>query len=409
MRNKKILISGAGVAGLALAYWLRHYGFSPTVLERAPVLRTGGYKVDIRGAALEVVKRMDLYAAISEARTDIQGATIVDRFGNSVAEMSGDTFGLRVSADLEIMRGDLCRLLKAQAGEIEYVFGNSIKAMAQESEGVLVQFEQGIGRFEKGPDRIFDLVIGADGLHSSVRKLTFGADPHFMQELGLYISIFTVPNFLNLDRWEIEYADNHKLVNLYSARGESDAKAAFLFVSKHLHFNPRDIKQQQRLLADAYAGLDWEVPRLLEAMAHAPDFYFDSVTQIKMDKWSKGRVALVGDAGYCASPASGQGTSLALVGAFVLAGELAAASGNYETAFSQYEKRMRRFVEENQRLGQVFAKNMTGENKNKWVVWLHDQFMRILPGKWMNFMTNRSVNRVKRAANAITLADYFAV
>lgn len=399
MKNQSILISGAGIAGLTLAYWLRQYGFSPTLIERAPSLRTGGYKVDIRGAALDVIDRMNLKTNILEKKTDIQGASVVDRFGNKITEMSGETFGFRVTEDLEIMRGDLCQILKEQIEDTECIFGDSISEISEKTDGIHV-------KFEKNQSRIFDLVVGADGLHSIVRKLTFGDELQFAQQLGLYISIFTIPNDLNLDRHEIEYSEHQKLVNIYSSRGDVDAKAAFLFVSKPLIFDPRDIKQQKQLLTNAYSDLGWEVPRLLEIMADARDFYFDSVTQIKMDHWSKGRVVLIGDAGYCASPVSGQGTSLALVGAYILAGELFSASGNYDLAFTQYEKQLHNYVIQNQKLGQIFAKNMTVEDKNKIIVWLHDLLMRIIPGKWIHIMTQQSVDRVARAAKSITLKNY---
>ena len=399
MKNKNILISGAGIAGLTLAYWLRRYGFSPTLLERGQSLRTGGYKVDIRGAALAVIQLMGLHAQVSAAHTHMQGASIVDQSGQKMAEMSGETFNLRTTDDLEIVRGDLCQILMEQVKDVEMMFGDSIKSISQTPVGVKVDFEQ-------NTTRTFDLVIGADGLHSSVRAFACGPESRFAKELGMYICIFSVPNYLNLDRWEIECSETGKLVNVYSAGKSSDAKAAFLFVSKPLKFDPRDIRQQQKWVADTYSGIGWEVPRLLAEMKNSPDFYFDSISQICMDSWSKGRVALVGDAGYCPSPVSGQGTSLALVGAYVLAGELASASGDYTKAFAQYEKELRRFVEKNQKLGRTFAKNMTSENKNKIVIWLHELLMRILPNQWINFMTNRSVQRVSDAANAIVIKNY---
>ena len=401
MKNQKILISGAGIAGLTLAYWLKRFGFCPTLIEQAPHLRIGGYKIDIRGAALEVVKWMGLYSAISAQKTDMRGASVVDKNGNQIAAMSGDTFGLRVSEDLEIIRGDLCHILADTIKDIECLFGDSICAISQNSDNVQVDFE-------KGQPRTFDLVIGADGLHSVVRKLVFGDAALFTKQLGLYISIFTVPNYLGLDRWEVEYSDSKKLVNLYSTKRDAHAKAAFLFASKPLHFDPRNTSQQQQLLIDAYAGINWEVPQLLKAMRESPDFYFDSITQTCMDRWSVGRVALIGDAGYSPSPASGQGTSLALVGAYVLAGELAIASGDYNTAFVTYEKKLRSYVEQNQKLGQIVAKNMTSEKNNKITLWLYDQLIKIIPEQWLNFITKRAAKRVSRAANAISLKNYLS-
>lgn len=395
MENKRILISGAGIAGPALAYWLRQYGFSPTLIERAPILRKGGYKIDIRGVALEVVKRMGIHSDIFAARTDIRGASFVDSAGRQIVEMSGNDFGLRSNEDLEIVRGDLCQILMSQIEDVECLFGDSITDISQDAQGVRV-------KFEKNTPRTFDIVVGADGLHSTVRKLVFGTESHLIYELGLYLAIFTIPNYLGLDRWEIEYIESNKWVNLYHSRGNTDAKAAFAFSSPPLDFDPYDTAQQQQLLSRIYAGIGWEVPRLLEAMKEAPDFYFDSISQVCMDRWSDNRIVLLGDASYCPSPASGQGTSLALVGAYILAGELAAASGDYTVAFAQYEKHLRPYVEQNQKLA-AFTKNML---QNKFLIWLNQRLMQILPGKWRNFIAKQSIKRVRRAANAITLKDY---
>ncbi|MBS0624039.1 MAG: FAD-dependent monooxygenase [Verrucomicrobia bacterium] len=402
MRNQRILISGAGPAGLTLAYWLRYYGFSPTLVERSPSLRIGGYKVDIRGVALEVVKYMGLYGRVKDLQTNMLGASVVDKFGQEIAQMNGDTFNLRISQDLEIIRGDLCRILAQQIEGMTCLFNDSVVAISQGHEGVEVEFEN------HAPQQ-FDLVIGADGLHSTVRKLVFGHDSCFAKELGLYISIFSVPNALGLHRWEMEYADSTKLVNLYSPSKDQDAKAAFLFASQALRFDIRDVQKQQQLLSEVYVRVGWEVPKLLAAMKQSKDFYFDSIAQICMSHWSDGRVALVGDAGYCPSPVSGQGTSLALVGAYVLAGELALAKGDYAQAFSQYEKQLRKYVEQNQKLGRNFAKNMTEGHKKNLTVWLHDQFMRLLPGRWIKFVTKQATRRVGRAANAVVLKNYTAL
>lgn len=397
MNNKNILISGAGVAGLTLAYWLKRFGFSPILVERSKNLRLGGYKVDIRGVALEVVKRMGIHHLIHEKQTHMKGASIVDNEGRIVAEVDGEAFNLRSAGDLEIFRGDLCQILKEQIPDVNCIFGDSIRAISKVSNGVRVDFE-------KSESQIFDLIIGADGLHSHVRKLVFGEETNFAKGLGMCISIYSVPNFLSLDGWEMECSENGRLVNLYSAKKNTDAKAAFLFTTP---YSPRNLAEQQGLLENTYAEMGWEVPRLLSSMKKTPDFYFDSVSQIHMDLWHRDRIALVGDAGYCASPVSGQGTSLALVGAYILAGELAFSEGDYSKAFVHYERLMRLFVQKNQKLGQVFAKNMT-HPKRKIVSWLHDQLMLILPNQWINCLTNRSVKRVNFAANAITLKDYLS-
>jgi len=331
----RVLISGAGIAGLTVAYWLQRYGFAPTIVERAPSLLTGGYKIDVRGTALHVLRRMGIHDAVVAASTDMQGALLVDKDGKVINEMSGDAFGHRVGEDLEIVRGTLCQILMDHISDAEFIFGDSIQAISQASDGVQVEFK-------KNRPREFDLVIGADGLHSNVRGIVFGDESRFVRDLGLYLCVYTVPNYLKLDRMEMQYSELGRVAAIWSSRGDANAKACFGFVAPTV-IDLRDRAQQQQVLANVYNGIGWEVPRLLEMMPGAADYYFDAAAQICMDHWSRGRVVLVGDAGYCASPMSGQGTSLALIGAYVLAGELAAASGAYQTAFDQYEKEMRSF------------------------------------------------------------------
>lgn len=394
---KKILISGAGVAGLTLAYWLKQYGFSPTIVEKSPALRTGGYKIDIRGAALEVVKRMKIHSAILEAKTDIQGATHVDSSGKELTTMSGDLFGYRTGADLEIVRGDLCRILFDQIPDVECLFGDSIISCSDTSEGVHVEFK-------KNQSRHFDLVVGADGLHSKVRSLIFGEESQWIRKLGIYISVFTVPNFLKLDRFEMEYTEPSKFVNLYSTRGSVDAKACLIFFDSS-SINTFNRNEQQKVLEEKFSESKWEVPRLLEAMKDSPDFYFDSVSQIEMPSWSKGRVVLLGDAGYSASPMSGQGTSVALVAAYVLAGELLNAKGDFASAFLNYERSLRSFVKKNQKLatqGEAATKNSEGS----WISRLIFRITQLLPERAIQFISQNRLKQIAKAANAISLKSY---
>ncbi|APR78891.1 monooxygenase, FAD-binding protein [Minicystis rosea] len=399
MKNGNILISGASIAGPTLAYWLRRYGFNPTVVERAPAPRPGGYKIDIRGVAVDVVERMGLYDEIRRAGTDMQGGSYVDATGRWLATIDGETFGFRSGDDVEIMRGDLGHILHEKTrNDVEYVFNDSITSITQDVHGARVTFE-------RGAPRTFDLVIGADGLHSNVRALAFGDEARFAFDLGTYVSIFSVPNHLGLDRWELVCSKPGRLVGLSSTRGDTQAKAFFTFVAPPLRDGARDPARQKELLNDVYAGMGWEVPRLLEAMADAPDFYFDRMTQIDMDRWSAGRVVLVGDAGYCPSPASGQGTSLALVGAYVLAGELAASGGDHHIAFARYEARMRGYVERNQKLGKSAAKHMTQSHRA--LIWLQILLMRALPHMpWRDSIIRRALQPIRDAAEAISLPQY---
>ena len=395
----RVLISGAGVAGLTAAYWLQRYGFTVTIVERAPSLVTGGYKIDVRGTALHVLTRMDVHNAVVAASTDMQGAVLVDRDGKVINRMTGDEFGHRAGEDLEIVRGTLCQILKDNISNVEFVFGDSIRTISQDSDRVYVEFS-------KNSPREFELVIGADGLHSNVRAIAFGEEVRFVRELGLYLCVYTVPNYLNLDRMEMQYTELGRVAAIWSSRGDTTARACFGFTAPSTKIDLHDKAQQQQVLKNVYQGIGWEIPRLLEMMPRATDFYFDVAAQISMDHWSRGRVVLAGDAGYCASPMSGQGTSLALIGAYVLAGELAAASGTYQAAFAQYEKEMRPFVMLNQALGIRSANLMKSKQKTDPFAWLLEQLMRIAPGRMIQFFIDRSTRRIHQAANAITLRDY---
>jgi len=220
------------------------------------------------------------------------------------------------------------------------------------------------------------------------------------------LCVYSVPNYLKLDRMEMQYSELGRIAAIWSSRGDANAKACFGFAAPTLQIGLHDRSEQQQALKTVYEGIGWEVPRLMELMPTASDWYFDKAAQINMPRWSQGRVVLVGDAAYCASPMSGQSTSLALIGAYVLAGELAATSGDCLRAFAEYENAMRPFVEANQALGLRSSKIMLS-GKNKSVSgWLLKQFMRIMPGPVLEWIINRSTERIREAANAISLKDY---
>ncbi|GAA1883005.1 FAD-dependent monooxygenase [Asanoa iriomotensis] len=389
--NARILVSGAGIAGTALAWWLAEHGADVTVAERAEEPRDGGYKVDIRGAALTVVDRMGLLDQARAVRTGVRAGSVVDATGRRVASMDADTFGGRVHDDAELLRGDLARILReATTGRVGYRFGTEIEALDPDG---TVTFANG------GASERFDLVVGADGLRSRTRSLAFGEGG--VHDLGHYIAICSVPNHLGLDREELTYVGPGRTTLVYSTAGQSDAKAMFLFSGDAPR--PQGQEAQKRFLTQAYAQEGWEVPRLLEAMGDATDFYFDTISQARLDRWSTGRVTLVGDAAYCASPASGQGTSLALVGAYVLAGELATAG--LDEGPHRYEELMRPFVVANQKLGPANIKRMVLRSRGQ--VRMSMRMLGLLnrlPGK--ERMLAKVVEPIHRAATAITLPTY---
>ncbi|MGI5353231.1 FAD-dependent monooxygenase [Streptomyces sp. CA-250714] len=342
-----VLISGASVAGLALAHWLRRRGCVPTVVERAPAVRPGGQAIDVRGVALDVLDRMDLLDEARQARTRMRGMSMHDGEGNELWRSTEMTYssGRLDSDDIELLREDLTELLhrRVRAGrEAEFLFGDSISALDQGDDGVHVTLAS-------GARRTFDYVVGADGLHSAVRRLAFGPDSDHLRHLGSHLGVFSTDNFLGLDNWQLWVQSESASYCLYPVRDNTQLRATLGFMSQSLDYDHRDIEQQKKLLAENMASLGGDTPKLLVAMRSAPDFYFAAMAQVHMDSWTRGRVALVGDAGYCPSPLSGQGTSLALVGAYVLAEELGT-SADPATALPRYEERMRPYVTLNQAL-----------------------------------------------------------
>ncbi|MFJ8646115.1 FAD-dependent monooxygenase [Streptomyces sp. NPDC093546] len=346
---KTVLISGGGIAGAALALLLRRRGFAPVVVERAPGVRAGGQAVDIRGVALEVMDRMGLLTEARRMRTRMRGMSMLDADGTEVERTTEYALssGRLDGDDIEILREDLVRLLHTHTHEeVEYVFGDSIVSLEEHEAGVRVGFAH-------GPARDVDLVVGADGQHSAVRRLAFGPAEDHTHHLGSYLSVFSAENFLDLDNWQVWLRDGDAGFGIMPVRDNRELRIAFGFESAPLDGDHRDTEWLRRLVVDRLSALRWESDRLTKAALEAPDFYCDALAQIRMDRWSHGRVVLLGDAGYCASPFSGQGTSLALVGAYVLADALAgrAAPGDdHRTAFARYESAMRPFVEANQAL-----------------------------------------------------------
>ncbi|OBJ49373.1 FAD-binding protein [Mycobacterium sp. 1423905.2] len=341
---RDVLVSGASVAGTALAYWLGRHGYSVTVVERHPGLRPGGQAIDVRGPALTVLDAMGLLAAARERKTGIRGASVVDRDGNELSRdtESTPTGGPIDNPDIELLRDDLVELLYGAAKDnTQYLFDDSIVSVANRGPAVDVTFQN-------APPRSYDLVIGADGLHSNVRSLVFGPEERFVKRLGTYAAIFTVPNFLDLDHWQMWHYGDVSMAGVYSARNNTEARAMLGFMDSDLRIDYRDTEAQLAEVERRLADDGWVRPELLRYMRSAPDFYFDEMSQIVMDHWSIGRVALVGDAAYCCSPLSGQGTSVALLGAYILAGELKYAGDDHGLGYTNYFKRFHAYTERTQ-------------------------------------------------------------
>ncbi|GAA3884868.1 FAD-dependent monooxygenase [Saccharothrix violaceirubra] len=336
--NSTVLVVGAGIAGLTLAAALHRRGHTPVVVERAPGPRPGGQALDVRGPALDVLDRLGLLAGARAARTRMRGMSMHDAAGTELWRSTEMTYsaGMLDSADIEVPRDDLTTLLHDLVrDDVEIVFGDTPVAIAPDGEVT----------FAGGTRRTFDLVVGADGLRSAVRRLVFGADEEFVRHLGAQVAVFGADNFLELADWQTWTQDEAGTWCAYPVHGNARLR---ITVGVPTSADERREPDQWRAhLSERLAHLAGDTPRVLEAMRAAPDFYSAAMAQVVMDRWHDGRVVLLGDAAHCPSPLSGQGTSLALVGAHVLAEEFDRDPAHAPAA---YEARMRPFVAVNQAL-----------------------------------------------------------
>jgi 2-polyprenyl-6-methoxyphenol hydroxylase-like FAD-dependent oxidoreductase len=395
MRNKTALIAGAGIAGPTLAFWLRQAGFEPTLIEYAPALRAGGYVVDFWGLGYDIAERMGLARDIERSGYHMREVRIVGDRGERVAG-----FGTHVLRDLvggrfvTIGRSDLSRLLFEKIrGDTETIFGDQIIDLCECTDGVQV-------RFGRSGERRFDLVIGADGLHSHLRRLVFGPEDRFEKQLGYVVAAFETRGYRPRD--EEVYVVHSVPGRMVGRFALHDDRTLFLFVlATDGAATPalQDVSVHKAILRESFGDGQWEIRRLLDELDRTQDLYFDRVSQIRMKRWSRGRIALVGDAAFCVSLVAGQGTALAITAAYVLAGELAKAEGRHEEAFGRYETVLRDFIDAKQRGAERFAAAFAP--RTRWGLFVRNQVMKafVLPGI-ARIMFGREI------ADRVSLPDY---
>ncbi|MEU0089719.1 FAD-dependent monooxygenase [Kribbella sp. NPDC006257] len=386
MRNRSVLISGASIAGPALAYWLDRYGFDVTVIEKAPALRPGGQAIDFKGRThFAVLEQMGILDEIKQRQTGTTDTVLFDHDGKQVGVISGDFTG----GDVEILRGDLADILyQRTSARCSYLFGDSISRLTETADGIEVEFEH-------ADPRTFDLVFGADGIHSRVRKLAFGPERDFVKHLGHYYCVAGASPWTGNASKERIVAHGHNAPGRYAVCGGPKAQQFYVFASPALDYSRDDDAAQRRIVEEAYAEVRWEVPRMLAELPEFDDFYLDSISQVRMNgRYTKGRVALIGDAAY-GNTLGGFGTGLAVVGAYVLAGELALADGDYTVAFARYDETMKRYTKlaGNSNAGRFMApKTARGIKLRNW----------FLGSRLFTLM----MKYADKAANNIDLRDY---
>lgn len=395
----KALISGASIAGPTLAYWLHRYGWDVTVVEKAPAVRGGGYPIDVRGTALGVLDRMGVLPQVRAAHINTRRLTFLAPDGKIAGTVQPDELAGGVEGrDVELPRGTLTTILyDAVRDDVEWIFNDSIATLDDDDHdhGVAVTFASGVARD-------FDVVIGADGLHSNTRRLIMGPEEPFNRYLGYCFAGFTIPNGLGLAHEGLTWSAPGRMAAIY-APGCTDRLHGFLMARR-----PQpplaelgDASAQRALMAEVFGGDGSIVPRLLDGMRAADDVFFDVTSQIHLPSWSRGRVALAGDAAHAPSFFSGQGTSIALVGAYVLAGELATAT-DPAAAFAAYERQTRSFVRQNQALADGGGSTLAPATTR--ALWIRNHvLLKVAPLLTATGLLGRDA---RRATTALTLPDY---
>lgn len=346
-----VLISGLGVAGPTLAYWLRRFGFVPTVVERAPAPRTGGYMIDFWGVGFDVADRMGLVPALERDGYRLEELRLVDGDGRRITTVDARVFARALDGRfVSLPRGDLAhRIYELIDGGVETIFADSIVRLEQDARGVEVSFE-------RTATRRFDLVVGADGLHSNVRRLVFGDGGEVETYLGYYAAAFSAAGYPHRDEGTyVSYALPGRQIARYALR---NGRSAFFFVfaqEKPLAIDHHDTAAQRQILRQRFSGTGWECDEILDVMDSASDLYFDVVSQTRLPDWSRGRVVLVGDAAYCPSLLSGQGCAFGMAGAYLLAESLRRFPGDHARAFAEYQLQFKPFVDRKQQAAARFA------------------------------------------------------
>jgi 2-polyprenyl-6-methoxyphenol hydroxylase-like FAD-dependent oxidoreductase len=366
----KVLISGTGIAGPCLAYWLRRYGFEPTLVERAPQLRTGGYIIDFWGAGFDVAERMGLAPHILQTGYQVRELRQVDRRGRRVSGFAVQVFDrITHGRFTSLPRSDLAASLYAALdNQVETIFDDSITGIEDQESEVRV-------RFMRHPPRAFDLVIGADGQHSQVRRLVFGEDARFERFLGMKVAAFAATGYRPRD--ELVYVIHTEVGQQVGRFSMRDDRTMFLFVFADPDPElPPDVDGAKALLRERFSGSGWECRQILDALDQSNDLYIDRVSQIRMDRWTHGRVALVGDAACAVSLLAGQGSALAMETAYILAGELKRANGDHAVAFARYQDRLGAFLAAKQQAAVRFAPFFAPRSRRD--IFLRNQVMKLM-------------------------------
>jgi len=375
----KILISGAGIAGPTLAYWLAHYGMEPTIIEEAQTLRTGGYIIDFFGTGFEIAERMGLLPEILSQGYRVEEVRVVNREGRRVAGFSAESFWRAAGGRYtSLPRGDLAASIFGRIQGMETIFGNSITKIEQSPTSVLVTFEN-------GASRDFDLVVGADGLHSRVRQLTFGPESQFEKYLGYKVAAFEAPNYKPRDELAyVMYTEVGQQVSRFTMRGDR-TMFLFIFEDESLDRDSENMHTQKALLKKRFGNSGWECPQILNALDACDDLYFDRVSQIRMDTrhglWTEGRITLIGDAASCVSLLGGQGSALAMIAAYILAGELHRSKGDYALAFRRYQELFGSFVLKKQQAALRFGGYFVPRSSLS--LFMRNQIMNLMSIPWI--------------------------